>query len=1597
MDKKGSSLSADAAEFVPLRVSETSKPGQSKHPGAQEKWKRRNAVEINEVPRYLTSCYPFVPPNSSKYRSETPRFQPPFHFQGNMSAATPMRFPPWPQVHADYMGSYLPTSYGGMAPLSLDMSKVEVPSQMNMALGHLGGQGLLLGAPPDPNSNWLVNSLSNMYMSQQHPQQYVNQPPVFISSATTVTSPSTVPISSQSISSAPVAQASFRAGNKASKSNTNTSVNNLSSTIPSSAKSKQSSVHQKVGVRPASPIMISRSAQTDFPASIKNLTVKEKPCLSFNRNRARSLHSVPRHKSSDHDSDSGYNSPLHQQNHVSVATQVEPSSLTNNTCDSVDTEPATSSLAGSSSISQAKPGDDLRPDGVRKKKKRQNREQRDANRMLGSNTKLLSRSSSSISSSGTKPDDDDDEKIDLHSWTDFPPVSPRLSAPVRTSNQPVTLTIERSAHEPPWSIKFSSADKTRSSSGDKQASSSQEHKGRNRQSHEKPGLATDTAKTGNLEQGVTGLNQSTERNKNSKVGDVKNKFKGQVKDPACEPMPVTRAVTTTTFSSTVTTTTVSMVTTTASTTFSVASSNSYASQLTGGDPNQSVPIGANDYRNKALAPQQSVLPVYPSDPSYRSYANIAQGIRLSSPNASQPPSHPPVTFQNGLFPPPLFPVVPVQPFPFFPGAALSQPPPAIIPYEGHHAPHFAVEPVTSMNYASQLRAPVLSYDTAPKVNTFSAGRGRLRSNSGPGGDKPGACLNQSSSQTIYGPSNSDQLAEGQTELKEAEEKKKRRRRRRRNKSKQNEEEDGVANSSHLSQTVSSDTTLHFEDVDEFPDLMPSKGASEDTWAVNERSTLSGTSLSYSDIIKSSFSKAGSQSRPQSLTGSCLSEEDVGANDEGNSSRTGASSESKRARKRRKRREQANKAAEAELAEISLEQQWLREMGLKKAVGQGLSSKPLPGVITDTVVVNEAKKAAASKGGGKKSQQPIAIDIAAMIDAIQKKPPPSQPNTAPNKHIPNQAKGGKKEKGSPGSSLPGNMLDSSAPIQKRGKERESGKAKKPSPLKKVILKEREQRKRLRLLDEDPDTANLDSVGAPGVGIVGGESELSQDALSSKSEVSDGGEESGAAELSADLSPISQTSPISMSPASPGNSGVNSPVTGSIGRDPVLMKIHSRRFREYCTQILDKEIDQCCASLLQDLVKFQDRMYHKDPVKAKSKRRVVLGLREVTKHLKLKKIKCVVISPNLEKIQSKGGLDEALNNILNMCQEQSVPFVFALGRCALGRACAKLVPVSVVGIFNYEGCEQKYNSLISLTATARAAYNEMVLAVEKEVSEYPASQTSSIGGVPGLFSAHMGHSRTPSGCSAISFTSSILSEPISENFPHAEPEVDSKGYEIVRDAAGNIVHPPNGHDIDDGNEADIEDFGEKVRKKKMGKNPNCVRFGDLLGSEAEKNEDKEGSDVTAGRLSRNVSESTLTADEVSLRGQFNKLEDLNDEGSENEEEKRRRDIEHIDSIHSENYNLGQEILSQHSSLPLEQRSKGQHASSPRPSPLSPSSLSAVCGSDIRQTRQDSGGVDEYIDEDEDNREEEDEGKSHHRIIDKERIKNWLESQTNLITGD
>ncbi|CAL8263017.1 unnamed protein product [Boreogadus saida] len=159
-----------------------------------------------------------------------------------------------------------------------------------------------------------------------------------------------------------------------------------------------------------------------------------------------------------------------------------------------------------------------------------------------------------------------------------------------------------------------------------------------------------------------------------------------------------------------------------------------------------------------------------------------------------------------------------------------------------------------------------------------------------------------------------------------------------------------------------------------------------------------------------------------------------------------------------------------------------------------------------------------------------------------------------------------------------------------------------------------------------------------------------------------------------------------------------------------KIHSRKFRDYCSQVLSKEVDECVSALLRELVRFQDRLYQKDPMKARMKKRLVMGLREVLKHLRLGKVKCVVISPNCERSQSKGGLDEALHTIIEACRQRAVPLVFALSRKALGRCVNKAVPVSLVGIFNYDGAQDFYHKMIELSSEARKAYEEVLERVE-----------------------------------------------------------------------------------------------------------------------------------------------------------------------------------------------------------------------------------------------------------------------------------------------
>ena len=155
------------------------------------------------------------------------------------------------------------------------------------------------------------------------------------------------------------------------------------------------------------------------------------------------------------------------------------------------------------------------------------------------------------------------------------------------------------------------------------------------------------------------------------------------------------------------------------------------------------------------------------------------------------------------------------------------------------------------------------------------------------------------------------------------------------------------------------------------------------------------------------------------------------------------------------------------------------------------------------------------------------------------------------------------------------------------------------------------------------------------------------------------------------------------------------------------------------------------------------------------------------------------------------------------------------------------------------QEEFCRLVSLTHKGREAYVDMVKEVEKEIAENTLAVLKvSVGSPLPCVYSHMCHSRTPSGCSAISFTSSVLSEPISENYPYSEPEVDrrrcadgvAKPSLVVGDSGQTgacVADVPcrssddmtflHVADIDDGNEADTEDFGPESGKLQQAVSP------------------------------------------------------------------------------------------------------------------------------------------------------------------------------------
>lgn len=90
------------------------------------------------------------------------------------------------------------------------------------------------------------------------------------------------------------------------------------------------------------------------------------------------------------------------------------------------------------------------------------------------------------------------------------------------------------------------------------------------------------------------------------------------------------------------------------------------------------------------------------------------------------------------------------------------------------------------------------------------------------------------------------------------------------------------------------------------------------------------------------------------------------------------------------------------------------------------------------------------------------------------------------------------------------------------------------------------------------------------------------------------------------------------------------------------------------------------------------------------------------LEAKKVKFLLIAPDLEPNNGPGGIDEQIETMKTLATQQKIPCVFALKRRLIGFILLKKVPIACVGILSYEGADSEVKDLMKLVDQEKINY-------------------------------------------------------------------------------------------------------------------------------------------------------------------------------------------------------------------------------------------------------------------------------------------------------
>jgi len=135
--------------------------------------------------------------------------------------------------------------------------------------------------------------------------------------------------------------------------------------------------------------------------------------------------------------------------------------------------------------------------------------------------------------------------------------------------------------------------------------------------------------------------------------------------------------------------------------------------------------------------------------------------------------------------------------------------------------------------------------------------------------------------------------------------------------------------------------------------------------------------------------------------------------------------------------------------------------------------------------------------------------------------------------------------------------------------------------------------------------------------------------------------------------------------------------------------------YVKQVITSQLNTTVSDFITKLLEWQERVRRNDPINLKRKRRLVSGLREAMKLVKLGKVQLLIVAPNVGSVVDADGQEECpVVGLLDGARRKEVPVVFALTRQKLGRLLGRQKYASVFAVLDCSGAERIMHDIIEM---------------------------------------------------------------------------------------------------------------------------------------------------------------------------------------------------------------------------------------------------------------------------------------------------------------